>query len=78
MNAPTSMKIHQTNWYDEIRLALAKEENRLCLVWEARQRQSLGPRSQPLDLSVLRGEILAQPKVLTRKAGPSAKTVYQP
>ena len=25
MNAATSMKTHQTNWYDEIRLALAKE-----------------------------------------------------
>jgi hypothetical protein len=59
-------------------LALAKEENRLCLVWKAYPRQSMGAPRQPLDLSLLRREILAQPKVLTCKAGPYAKTVYQP
>ena len=74
----TSLKTRLTNWHDEIRLAVADGENRLCLVWEARQRQSLGAIRQPLDLSLLRREILVQPQLLTCKGGPSAKTVSQP
>lgn len=72
------MKIHQTNFHDKIDLALAKGENRLCLVREARQGQSLGAKSQPLDLFILRGEILVQPTLLTCKGGPSVKTVSKP
>jgi len=78
MNTPASMKTHQTDLHAKSHLALAEVQNRMRLVWKAYPRQSMGATRQPLDLPLLPGEILAQPKVLTCKASPSAKTVSQP
>ena len=78
MNTPASMKTHQTDLHAKSHLALAEVQDRMRLVWKAYPRQSMGATRQPLDLPLLPGEILAQPKVLTCKAGPFAKTVSQP
>jgi len=74
----TSLKTRLTNWHDEIRLAVADGENRLCLVWKTNQGQPMDAPRQPLDLSSLCGEILVEPKLLTSKANPFAKTVSHP